>query len=95
MRARATAQVQKPIDAQLKVMSDALGEIRDFVDELARLNLGELLQPTRNKVQDLKLKAHLTAVLRLLVGPNSVSERAGGLTEEEEAIVLKAMVEMK
>jgi hypothetical protein len=92
LRAKATATKTPGPNDQLKVMSMALSEVKAFIDELASLNLGAVLQGTQQQVDAAKYKANLIAVLRLLTQPGSVADRAGGLTEEEDLVVMKAVM---
>jgi hypothetical protein len=70
----------------------ALDEIKGYLEGTRRkeqlLDKVQGVNSRLERVEYLKLKTHLASVLNILCGP--ISERAGGLTGDEEAVALKA-----
>jgi hypothetical protein len=73
-------------------MSLALGEVKGFLDGLREAGLEGILAQPKSQLQDLKMKRALISMINLITEPGGLSERAGGLTDEEEATLIKAML---
>lgn len=97
LKAKATAVKVpgNPINHQLEIMGLALGEVKDFIDGLREAGIESLLAQPKAQLQDVKLKRHIIGLINMITGggePNGLAERAGGLTDEEEALLIKAML---
>lgn len=96
LKAKATAvRVPGQAQVQLEIMSQALGEVKSFLDDLKTTGIENILAAPKAQLQDVKLKRSLIAMINLVTGggeENGLAQRAGGLTEDEETTVLKAMM---
>lgn len=87
---------------QLTTMALALDEVKEFILSLRSAGIKDetvahlaQVSEARDRVRALALKAHLIALLNLMAQPGSVVERAGGLTEQEDDVVMKAWAALK